>query len=581
MTEVTEGNAVVRASRLRHSLMLAVIAFTAAAGLVVGGGRAAAASNPITEFTLSSTAQPGYITDGPDGNVWFSEINNISVVGKITPAGIVTEYPLTGCNSSAFQVVSAPDGNVYFPAPCAGPNVAVDAASIGRLTPSGTYTMFPIPALPGNAGADEASPSGPAVIGPDGNLWFGGDQGYVARFNFSTDSVDEFPLPSQPSWGGTESMTVGPDGNLWLSEPFDPGVGIALIKLVVAAAVPGTSNGFSIVNLPSSQFGGMENQIAPTMPVGPDGNFWITNVGDDSVSSVTTGGTATTFPIPSGSPGFNTTSGPTGLSLGSDSNLWLVEQTSQNIARVTPQGAVTEFPVANTGLRASVAGPPSDPNSVWFTADGVIGRVDLAVADSHVIATVSAGSLTATEGIGSNATLATFTDSDSDPVGDFTASVSWGDGTTSAASVQATGSSGVFAVVGSHAYAEESAVGTSNIVHVTITDSSGDGTTGGARDSITVADAQLTASGITAQLKGKGFKGVVATFSDGDTAGAATDYGATINWGDGTSTAGTIAAANGGFTVKAGHKYAAKGTFTVTVQIADAGGANATATSTL
>ena len=55
---------------------------------------------------------------------------------------------------------------------------------------------------------------------------------------------------------------------------------------------------------------------------------------------------------------------------------------------------------------------------------------------------------------------------------------------------------------------------------------------------------------------------------------------ATINWGDGTSSAGTItqATAGGPFTVAGKHTYAVAKTFTVTVAIHDVqGGAKATA----
>ena len=72
----------------------------------------------------------------------------------------------------------------------------------------------------------------------------------------------------------------------------------------------------------------------------------------------------------------------------------------------------------------------------------------------------------------------------------------------------------------------------------------------------------------------------VATFTDADPNGVASDYTASIDWGDGSSsTAGTVsAAAGGGFEVKGSHTYAAAGQYTITVTIDDVGGAKATAT---
>ncbi|MBV8912619.1 MAG: hypothetical protein JOZ05_06230, partial [Acetobacteraceae bacterium] len=52
---------------------------------------------------------------------------------------------------------------------------------------------------------------------------------------------------------------------------------------------------------------------------------------------------------------------------------------------------------------------------------------------------------------------------------------------------------------------------------------------------------------------------VVASFTDSNAADPASGFTATITWGDGTSSAGTVAGANGAFTVTAGHTYADEG----------------------
>src|SRR4029077_14902340 len=60
------------------------------------------------------------------------------------------------------------------------------------------------------------------------------------------------------------------------------------------------------------------------------------------------------------------------------------------------------------------------------------------------------------------------------------------------------------------------------------------------------------------------------------------DFTATIQWGDATTTAGTVTGGGGTFTVSGTHTYAASGPFSVTVTLADdpPGTATATATST-
>src|SRR5262249_33756815 len=71
------------------------------------------------------------------------------------------------------------------------------------------------------------------------------------------------------------------------------------------------------------------------------------------------------------------------------------------------------------------------------------------------------------------------------------------------------------------------------------------------------------------------FTGVVASFSDLDPNGNAKDFTATINWGDGHSTNGTITKnAQGGFDVSGTNTYARPGLFPINVDIADFGGGN-------
>ncbi len=89
----------------------------------------------------SSTAQPSGRTPSPT---------------KKELKGTITEFPLPTSNSAPAEIITGPDGNLWF--------VEGESNKIGRITPSGTITEFPLP----------ASNSGPWGIttGPDGNLWF-------------------------------------------------------------------------------------------------------------------------------------------------------------------------------------------------------------------------------------------------------------------------------------------------------------------------------------------------------------------------------------------------------------------------
>lgn len=65
------------------------------------------------------------------------------------------------------------------------------------------------------------------------------------------------------------------------------------------------------------------------------------------------------------------------------------------------------------------------------------------------------------------------------------------------------------------------------------------------------------------------FNGVVATFTTGDAPVAASEYPTSINWGDGTTTPGTITGGAGTFTVSGNHIYAEGGSWVLTVKVHD------------
>ncbi|TMM08974.1 MAG: hypothetical protein E6G00_11585 [Actinobacteria bacterium] len=153
------------------------------------------------------------------------------------------------------------------------------------------------------------------------------------------------------------------------------------------------------------------------------------------------------------------------------------------------------------------------------------------------------------------------------------ATINWGDGTSSAGEADTS-----FGIKGTHTYLEEGTYDGS----VTYQD---DCTANGSLTfTATVADATLNASGRDVHATaGQSFTGVVAHFTDADPNGTASDYSAQINWGDGTTSAGTISPAmGGGFDVSGTQTYSSPGQKAVQVTIQDLGGSmgysNSTAT---
>jgi len=185
----------------------------------------------------------------------------------------------------------------------------------------------------------------------------------------------------------------------------------------------------------------------------------------------------------------------------------------------------------------------------------------------------------ATEGTSFNGVVATFTDSRAGAlVTDFTASINWGDATTTAGAITSSGG-GVFSVSGTHTYADEGSFS----VPVQVTDTVSTMTANTTSTANVAEGDALTGHPVTfAATAGVAFTGTVATFTDTFAGNVPSDFVASINWGDATVTAGNVTGGSGTFSVSGTHTYAAGGTYTVTVTLTDdaPGTATATATST-
>ena len=207
--------------------------------------------------------------------------------------------------------------------------------------------------------------------------------------------------------------------------------------------------------------------------------------------------------------------------------------------------------------------------------DGVTG----ASTTAPTTATVTDAPLTLTGGFqlgvlqqqSNNLTLATFTDANpNSSVSDFTATINWGDGSgTQSATVS--DSNGVFSVVGTHSF------GQNGTYTATITVTDADGATQTATSTVVVGTLY---AGIQSNL-------TVASFTDGDTSALASSFTATISWGDGKSSSGTVTGGNGVFSIQGTHTYAVDsfdqpgGVYTLTVTVSDASGETLTSNGTV
>jgi streptogramin lyase len=285
----------------------------------------------ITEFpALTGGSQPTGITIGPDGNLWFTEIN-ANKIGRITPSGTVSEFTVPTANSLPTNIAVGADGNLWF--------TEQGANKIGRITTAGVFT------------GEFAAPGQPRDLttGPDGNLWFTqSSNSSIARMTLS-GAISEFNVPS--SFSAPNSITTGPDGNFWITERNANKIG--------RLTPTGTFTEFTIPTAGSVPIG---------LTAGPDGNVWFAESFAHKIGRITPTGTITEFSVD--------THNAFTITAGSDGNLWFTENGNNNIGRITPAGVVTEFaiPTAGSGPSNITAGPDGN---IWFTEQNSnkIGRL--------------------------------------------------------------------------------------------------------------------------------------------------------------------------------------------------------------
>jgi virginiamycin B lyase len=122
-----------------------------------------AATGQVTEFPLPTAgAQPFAITAGPDGNVWFTE-GGSQKVGRITPAGVIKEFPVTGAVTPR-DITIGPDNNLWM--------TDQGANKVFKIVPNGDGDPTITPGT-----ATLTTPRGIASI--DGELWIANAGGTV------------------------------------------------------------------------------------------------------------------------------------------------------------------------------------------------------------------------------------------------------------------------------------------------------------------------------------------------------------------------------------------------------------------
>jgi large repetitive protein len=260
----------------------------------------------------------------------------------------------------------------------------------------------------------------------------------------------------------------------------------------------------------------------------------------------------------------------------------------------------TSTQLGGTGVEFTIEASHTYTSGGSFTAAALISAIGgaqltettpISVTGSS-LQQITAAPISAVVGVPFTGTVASFTDPNpSDTASEFSATINWGNGSSTAGTVQSVGS-GAFIVTAvdpvSHNGFTYTNVGTYN---VTISVTGPNNTKFTAFTTATVADAPITATGLTLGLAPNliytfpPFSGEVATFTSGNPNATISDFTATINWGDGTVSPGTISidpTMAGVFDVSGTHQYAPSSTpYQAIITIDSKFGSTATAFTTI
>jgi len=318
---------------------------------------ATAQASLVTEFSTGLTAlnAPADIAPGPDGNLWFTERGLLPGVGKITPAGTITEYPAALLTVPG-DIVAGEDGGVWFTQDGL-------SESIARIDPDT------------GAIVEHAVPSGANVTGLDaddeGNLWFGeADKGMLGRMA-PDGQVTEFDA----DLSGDETIkdvAVGPDGWIWFTVEHDGGVSKGRTSSLHSIGRVNPADG-DFCHFSEGLTGAPNKLVAAS-----DGKLYFTITGDPAaIGRVKTDGTIKEYRS-----GLTADSQPVGIAEGGDGALWFTGAANPGrLGRMDDAShAITEFAGGTAGLGlladATPAGITRGPDgNIWFTESGLDGKI--------------------------------------------------------------------------------------------------------------------------------------------------------------------------------------------------------------
>jgi virginiamycin B lyase len=261
--------------------------------------------------TSGASPNPQFITAGSDGNLWFTDHLRNSI-WHMTTSGVTTEYSNPSAKMNLGRIASAPDGSLWF-SQCPG---------IGSVAESGvvnvtTHGAFSNPLVIDSGYNGEP---GQLVTGPDGGEWFANAGIPHSIDKVASGSVVTYPVPSATPAVYPGGIAAGSDSGIWFSDLM----GGRIFRMNTSGSVTNT------YTLPA----GTEPS---SMVAGPDGALYFLETlptNGVGVGRITTSGTFTLIPFPSGYTDNPTNSIALDITTGPDGAIWVAEEASDFIVRI-------------------------------------------------------------------------------------------------------------------------------------------------------------------------------------------------------------------------------------------------------
>jgi streptogramin lyase len=317
---------------------------TLAAGLVLsmgGAALAAPATRTLKQFKVpTANSQPRAITNGSDGNRWFTETDanvNFAKIARITPSGAVTEFtpgPADGCNSCVITDIAQGPNNILYITNNSRNlmrfNIATLSFESPVVVPTQIDTLFNVAVSATDVWVTQ--PSEPAIY----------------RYHFSDGAFTRFAVR------GAGDVAVDPAGNAWFTEPQandDLSSNIGRIDAATGAVTR------TVVNAAATDVA-----VSPA-----DGKVWFSARFPNDFTSTgpgvgfvdpANGNQVQFFEVP-------LSAGPASIAAGTDGSVWFTQTSKGNAASITNAGVITEFKaVKGSGPEGIVVAPNGDP---WYT----------------------------------------------------------------------------------------------------------------------------------------------------------------------------------------------------------------------